>query len=96
MIKFVYEGVWYEVDLEAYETNKILLPSGLLIEAESWNTEGCVPKPNGFKKVGYSLKGTLVEVANYCTSGHVWKSLLLPQGGKPTSGCREFYQPPFR
>lgn len=36
MIRFEYEGVWYEVDPEAFEAGKIILPDGRLYEVETW------------------------------------------------------------
>lgn len=44
MITFEYEGVKYEVDMEAYDLGKIVLPNGTLLEVVTWTNED-PPKP---------------------------------------------------
>jgi hypothetical protein len=64
MIIIEFEGVKYEVDLEAYETDKILLPDGRLLQVQGWH-ESHPPKPVKLCEVKHNFKGTAVETANY-------------------------------
>lgn len=65
MITFEYEGVKYEVDLEAYESGKIILPDGTLLEIETW-TKADSPTPLVVHRIQHNYLYTdLKDLANH-------------------------------
>jgi len=54
-IAFKYEGQRYVVDSKAYDLNKIVLPDGRMLEAESW-LESYPPQPQGLHEVNHTFK----------------------------------------
>lgn len=63
MIRFEFEGIWYEVDSEVYESGKIVLPDGRLFEVDSW-TETDPQIPLELIHIPIDFLGEVVEIAN--------------------------------
>lgn len=68
VIRFEYQGRKYEVEMEAYGYDKILLPDGRLLTVLKW-LETNPPQPIEFKETQYFKGGlpensTIVEIAN--------------------------------
>lgn len=63
MIRFEFEGIWYEVDAEVYEAGRIVLPDGRLFEIDSWTeTDPQIPLELIEIPINYILD--VVEIAN--------------------------------
>ncbi|KKT39036.1 MAG: hypothetical protein UW22_C0002G0012 [Candidatus Gottesmanbacteria bacterium GW2011_GWB1_44_11c] len=54
-IAFKYEGQRFVVDQKAYDLNRIVLPDGRMLEANSW-LESMPPQPKGLHEVLHLFK----------------------------------------
>jgi hypothetical protein len=56
MIEFIWNGHSYKVGMEAYDKNRIVLPDGILLEAEEW-LESHPPQPIELHQIRHNFLG---------------------------------------
>jgi len=60
MIRFDWKGKMYKVSMEAYDKNRIVLPDGTLLAANSW-LESMPPQPAGLHEINHMFSGSSPE-----------------------------------
>jgi len=59
-IHFTHQGVSYTVDMDAYQVNNILLPTGEMLEVQMW-LESYPPQVGGVKVIEQTFDTQFVE-----------------------------------